>query len=80
MAKPELEFIDFSILVWNFWCFFRINRVFHDKQIWQVGQKLNAFFPNYRNLNFNGKGYLIFPVLARFRVLRQIISTHNNKE
>ena len=46
-------------------------RVFHDKQIWQIcqiWQKLIANFQNYHNLDFKGKGYLIFSVLTRLWV------------
>ena len=37
------------------------------------------FFKYYYNLNFKGKGCLIFPVLARLCVL-QIMNTYNNKQ
>ena len=41
--------------------------------------EMNFFKKNY-NLEFECKGYLIFPVLARFWVYCQIINTNNSKE
>ena len=46
---------------------------FHDKQIGQFWLKEKAIFKNYYNLNFKGKSYLIFPVLAALCVFHQII-------